>query len=511
MGNERTPLFEDQESSDSEDKESNAKKAKPPVRALNLTLSHEGLILPPRVEEAKLVRAPLFGEFAPGPKPEIIAEEHEDDDDDEEDEEKEAKSKQQETANAEVPLTAERANETDQEATQAADNTQPVAADAAPVSTEQFEDIMQQMGPEYTQATSGEELTPLEAAEEEPEQPQTTHPLTAGPAPMATEQARLEDEEDTPPVSATAGGGMPPLPPAPPPPGNVFNNYPLPATPNWNAAPAPTPAAGELRNTGGEKRNTHLSLIAAFLTGYVVKAYLEGRKRERLERETKRQMNERDEHIASLQANQQRLYEQLNARPETYDRPVQNRAPEARPAVPKVEQLPQPSTSEALPSIKAPDEKLFDEQGNEIVLQPGWRVERSAGGYAAVLNERNQVVYEAIHYGEAFRRDRRPEQLNPAAFGNNDAGSAPVGGSVGNDAGYASAPGGSIPLPPVADTPQPQPGQTYQPDEPAELEQADLNHRLPEPKNQLLAAATSPWLWTAVAVLLIIYFLAALA
>lgn len=150
----------------------------------------------------------------------------------------------------------------------------------------------------------------------------------------------------------------------------------------------------------------------------------------------------------------------------------------------------------------AQTQEIFDQNGNRIVLQPGWRVERSAGGYSVVVDKHNRVIHDAIRYGEAFKREQQREQLSDDVFAAARGGSA---GGAQDDSGLVSA------VPPVAGTGQggsaadPQSLLGYQP------AQVDLDHRLPAPRKPIREAALNPWLWTAVAILIIIYFVASLA
>jgi hypothetical protein len=107
------------------------------------------------------------------------------------------------------------------------------------------------------------------------------------------------------------------------------------------------------------------------------------------------------------------------------------------------------------------------------------------------------VVHDAIHYGEAFRRDQKREHLSDELFAALDDAAAAVS------------------TPPSNIVTTNQPGTAYDIANsgglPGQQPVADLKHRLPEPRNQLMGTLLSPWVWTAIAILIIIYFIAALA
>ncbi|HEY5805976.1 MAG TPA: hypothetical protein VIS56_01150 [Candidatus Saccharimonadales bacterium] len=309
-----------------------------------------------------------------------------------------------------------------------------------------------------------------------------------------------QEDQDSPAAhaSASAGGGMPPRPPADPssesasfgrpeePSSPVHDSFMF--SPNWNSTPSPVITAEQHKAAiddaeyVAEKRGLRRGLVAGFLTGYVLKAYLAKRKLERHEKATQKEIDKRDEQIAYLQK------EQLGrSQPQRhFEKPDGEPAPETLHPV----------------KISAEDQ-IFDKEGNEIVLQPGWRIERSSGGYSVVVDQYKRVVYDAIQYGEAFKRDQKREQLSDDVFA-----SLGAGGAFSTDtARTAAADDDSIFLPPVMSD-QSRAQQTALADQQQEV---DIQHRLPKPRNQVVATVASPWFWTAIAVLLIIYFIAALA
>lgn len=328
------------------------------------------------------------------------------------------------------------------------------------------------------------------------------------------EQGQGENAPSSAPASD--GGFIPPRPPIFPPTENApfdrpgepeplrrqFGNQFTPSQ-AWNNTPASVISIeqhnAELKDTkeAFEKRGLRRGLVAGFITGYVLKAYLANRKQARYEKASKKQINERSEQITHLQREQQKLSEQLTARTEEY-RQRQEQMIKNQPT--RFEKPTVAARAEVLPQAKTAEvEQIFDQEGNEIVLRPGWHVERSAGGYSVVLDEHNRIVHDAIHYGEAFKRDQKREQLSDNLFAS-VTGSTSIGNPRDNNLPqqmppiFNQLPSVQYPAPPVQQQPE-----------------VDLKHRLPKPRSQLISTVGNPWLWTAVAILIIIYFIAALA
>ncbi len=322
-------------------------------------------------------------------------------------------------------------------------------------------------------------------------------------------EAAEEDAETAASARSTSSGPSPTPPPIVPPPSAPqtsnqarafgWNTGPSPNTGfNFNTAPNPVAATAELlqdtaqeTERAAEKRALRKGLIAGFLTGYVVKAYIANRRHERYEKTAQKQINQRDEQIANFQREQQRLTEKMAAQTAEY----RSKEQLAKEQTARLEKL--HSTQEL--SKQPPEQHIFDQQGNEIILQPGWKVERSSGGYSVVLDEHNRIVHDAIRYGEAFKREQQREQLSDDVF-------ATLGGG-------ASASGpintGYGPVPPAGQAPG---GQPYgQSPIPASRGTVDLKHRLPQPRNRVAATLFGPWIWTIIAVLIIVYFIAQLA
>jgi uncharacterized membrane protein YgcG len=519
-------------------------------KVLNLTGRHEGNLVELRSQPETLpVPPPLF---------ELVNTEQKDD-------------KKKEEAPGYAPVTpveaplplAESSPEDDEE-----DDTpaKPVVVpDAAlPAPAPEFEDLMRQLGPEYAQATSDDTLDKLPGDEELPAPASAMPPVEA----VASSSAETDDEtEDAAPPPASSGTGRPPLPPPPPsrfasaanppPPPRSFNVAPAVPTPNWNIAPmaanmanlAPMiPVAGVVEAAiaaananrravrSAERRGFITGALVAGVTVYVLRGYFANRRLRRVQKTHEREIDQRDKQIDFMQSEQYKRDEQMTrlqeeqkrlrqevldqAQSYKYVQPKERVAGSPPAAVPfeasaasaaaemtqageRAAQPPGVSPAEAPVQI-APAEQLFDQQGNEITLQPGWHAERSAGGYVVVLDQHNRVVHDSVRYGKEFQREQQREQLGPtpsSAAGGGLAG----GGDVSGGGGAYTSP--SIPPGIVTHSPvdlshaltggQPQ--------------QADMQHRLPAPRHPVAAIIKSPWLWTAMAVLLIVYFIAALA
>lgn len=499
---ELTRFIEDDESSEEEDKKpEQGRWVRPPLVPRSLDL-HEGPQVSARAEVPETPPAPkvpLFEQVLTD-KPKTAETAAEDDDDDEEEDEE----KSSETVQAE---------ESTEEAADAAAVEQ--AGQPAPA---EFAEIMQGMGPEFEAATSGEQLE--EPAEVEPEEDQGILHVSHVEPGEASESAPQPMEEDideppVPPTTAGGGGGQPPTrPPYPTYPGPSPDRgpgfYPTPTevAPDQNAEqaatyrynvisqqqPEYTQAEMQRSKEDSERTGFRRGLVAGFITGYVLKAYLAGRKRERYEKATEKQMEAQDERFAHLQAEQQRTKTELADRLNRYKREQEQ---VARDNAARYERPASKPAPEAVPGENK--EEIFDREGNRIELQPGWRVERSAGGYSVVLDERNRVVHDAIQYGEAYQRDQKREQLSDDMFAALDSVAAA------HDAAYAAA-----------QSQQQQdsaPQTTYTPGMPpaGTVHEVDLQHRLEKPRSPFIATVSSPWLWTAIAFLIIIYFIAALA
>lgn len=280
-------------------------------------------------------------------------------------------------------------------------------------------------------------------------------------------------------------------PPSPVPPSYTPNPAPemRPYTPNTSAGPPTEQLASEIkdvRDTAEEarKRNLRLLIVAGAATGILLKAYIDGKARQ----------------LDAVKLGLDFVQDQLTSASKRTEQAAPR--PAERPAAPAAERPLPPQPAEVVAAAAQPEEQLFDMKGNQIILQPGWHVERSTGGYSVVLDEHNRVVHDAIHYGEAFRRDAKREHLDDDVFAALAGGGASGGGSAAGGNNLS----GQVTAQPSQPAPVPVPDSLLggQPT-------IDIEHRLPKPRSNPLSALVSPWLWMAIAILIIIYFVAALA
>ena len=477
-------------------------------------------LVPPRIPGQ---RPPMFESIAA----KISKKTGESDDDDEEEDDKEEQATASKQAGKESNQ-EENAAEPDQPGSEQKPVIRDVTDESRPESSQPERQAGDSAAGDPEQVATAESEKPSQAPYEGVlhirRQPESNKPESEPTEPAAQKAEETEPE----PPAAAAGGGSPPLPPVGPPtseagqsgrpetpePQPIFDRFR--AAESWNDSPperrepAVPPGisaeqhAKEVRGVeeNAEKRGLRRGLVAGFLTGYVLKAYLANRKAEHYKNVTRRQFDKRDEQISSLQREKQQLAERMAARAEEHRRRQQELLAGHNPGGFEQRPASKPAADESMPPIREVEpeqEQIFDSEGNEIVLKPGWHVERSAGGYSVVLDKHNRVVHDAIRYGEAFKRDKKREQLSEDVFASVGAAGAPA-----VDDSDTAAPG-TLPRPVASSrTQQPQTSAARQPD------QVDLNHRLPGPRSNLASAASSPWLWTAVALLIIVYFLAAL-
>lgn len=389
-----------------------------------------------------------------------------------------------------------------------------------------------QEGEEGTVVLGNEQLPEDAAVEASSDESPTPPELPSFPDIEPVAFADAAEPEPTNPLSTppSGGSGTPPPPPGGPPPfESGMANAPEPDPPMRGMAsiftpPSPNVAYGSAPNLVGnvaeqlqnalgtaeyvaEKRGLRRGLVAGFITGYLVKAYLARRKQERYQAETDKAFKKHDQQMSELQDQNHSLQERVSAQSDALERqkyaeqePTKEQAVLSPAAAPQRFERMAPAQPEAAPVPVQQHEQIFDQEGNEIILQPGWRVERSAGGYSVVLNERNQVMYEAIRYGKEYQQDRKHEQVSDTIF---DSDSNAAAAQAVDDAFAAVA----LPQLPAQDD---QTNAAYQYARDQQAGQFNDLQRS-KPGNQLKATVTSPWLWTAVAILIIIYFIAALA
>ncbi len=442
--------IEDDDSEDNEDK--NAPKRIDPKKLVNIPF-----VKPPETEMRATAEdlkrtvefiPPVFGETRASILPD--AEKAPDDDDEEEGEE----SKEETVAEAVEAGAA------------------PESEEAAPTTTSEMQEL---------------------AAEEMAHLREESTPAAAAPEATYVEPAAGEQEAEEPPAAPTGGSATPPPPRPPSSPGFFGRPEPSPVfRPSFEAPqesrPAPSSYSYERpavemrdldRHTEEErKRNLRLVVVAGVATGLLLKAYIDGKTKS---------YKEMLEPLKDMAVDMLTSHKRTDARVEKVEQ--------------KVDKISQPIPTESLPAIQQPQEQIFDMEGNPITLQPGWHVERSSGGYSVVLDRHNRVVYDAIQYGEAFKRDQKREQLDPDIYGTVDGGAHSAGAPPASEflASLPPALGGQTPeLTPESTTPE-----EYK--HPVETE-----HR-PAGQHSLLTAISVPWLLTAIAVLLIIYFVAALS
>ncbi len=395
---------------------------------------------------------PIFGEARARILPEAEKTEEDDEDDDEESKE----------AAAESPATAEEATET-------------VGAAAPPESEEAIPP-----SPAEMQELAEEEMAHLREESRAPAQE------------AARVEAVAEEPEAEEPPAAPSGGAAAPPPPPPPAESGFFGGSEPAPRPVFQSAfetpqesrPAPAFSSErplemrdlDRRTEEERSRNLRLVVVAGVATGILIKSYIDAKTKS-----YKEILEPLKDMAVDLLANQKRTDAKVEK--------VQQ----------KVERIAPPVATESLPPIQQPQEQIFDMEGNPITLQPGWRVERSAGGYSVVLDRHNRVIYDAIQYGEAFKRDQKREQLDPDVYGTVDQPSA--GAPPANDfaAGQPDLVSYTPKLTPESTTPEEYKHPVgYQSDGPS-------------PRRNLFSGVSLPWLLTAIAVLLIVYFIAALA
>jgi hypothetical protein len=431
---------------------------------------------PAPVPEAPLpFRPPLLAEIDPGKSVE------------QEDEDEDEKTEKVVEDEGEKPVEPEFSEFSESEST--IYDARPAPAQAE---KDQFEEIMEELGPEYAQAASGDELT-------EPVEARPTDVPETEPPERSTRAAEAEQPE---PVSSWGSSPVGPPPPRPPAEAG-YGPEPSPEQPRSyeamrQVAPAPVSPINferQLRDTEetAEKRGLRRGLIAGFITAYVLKSYLDGKRREREAKKVEKQFAVKDEQISHLQTEQQRLQAQMM-------RAAAERTPLGSPEA----SLERP-TAETLPPVKTvekfEDQEIYDQEGNRLVLQPGWHIEKSPGGYSVVLDEKGRLVENAIVYGEGFRIDAR-EKIKADSVAAAASGVLAGTAAVGASSGAAPVPEPTLPS-----------GQAdFEHELPAgPLPKPDINHRLPPPRNRIMTTIANPWLWTAIAILLIVYFLAALS
>lgn len=213
-------------------------------------------------------------------------------------------------------------------------------------------------------------------------------------------------------------------------------------------------------------------LATRVLTEVALRGFLDQRKQERYRNEPL--LHRQQEELTRMQEQQRQANERITAH-------FQREALQAQAAA-------------------GPEQQIVNQLGDRIKLEPGQHIERAPGGYSVVVGEDKKVAEGVIDYGDAARADLRRERLSDDMF-------APFG-AIGSSGGQDD--NGLAQLPSVTGQSPYTQGQHALP--PGYEDQVDLDHRLPEPRNTTIRdVALNPWLWLIVALLIIVYFVAALA
>ncbi len=311
-----------------------------------------------------------------------------------------------------------------------------------------------------------------------------------------------------------------------------------------------------------ERYGVRRGVVAGFITGWVVKQHLSNRKLHRIQQEHRQALREQQHHIAELDAAQAHLDERVRTQEQQIDRyryqpqtrieqpallspatPFEQAAAQAmfpsqgkQPMVPAVETLSpivsrpnnlpgeatqlQATTQTELPSTQPsvyketvpliqeidrqpPPDNRADQQ---VVQEPGQHLERS-GWYSAVVDEHGREIPGAIRYGEAHQREQRQERSPHGVTGQQQ--TKPGVPSQRYAGGGSSFVGGSTQHPQQMIS-SGQTGPSHQ--LPTGYDYADAQHRLPAKSVHSIASAiSSPWLWAGVVILLLTFFITALA
>lgn len=179
-----------------------------------------------------------------------------------------------------------------------------------------------------------------------------------------------------------------------------------------------------------------------------------------------------------------------------------NEQPEATPHPQRPEHLQQPAHEQYLHPAQqyhearaVPTAQVTNEEQllQPVALRQGERLVRSSGSYVEAVDRSGHVIHEAVEHGAEYTKDQKIERT-------------PVRADVGGPGVVGSGVFSGLGSTPLANSVQLDPSHEL-----GAGKSVDMQHRLPAPRNQFIATVTSPWLWTAIAILMIVYFLAALA
>lgn len=493
----------------------------------------------PQAEE-HIIPPPVVAEEAPLPQPstEALPDDEDDDDSEESDENAEPPTKQ---VVAPLPVAVE---------------------DIAPATTlsQDIEQAVQQpvIPAEQPAVPDVHEPLPVAVAETPVVEPATITPPESVVPPAVTYPSQppieraavpvqpLEEQPPYPPLSGAGGGQQPPRPPMPPGGAAGSPDYPGPTERRWpdegmsayaamgqpGLASYNTYPSFAQQQYGGDmvtRREFDRSMaesrrgrLARDLTLLALGWYLGHRKvkplREQVQALQKENVAQTDR-ITTLEGQQhttqQAIERQAAAVRQTYEQPYRQAAPTpfetasgpvSVTATPGVE-APRRPTPPVAPAGQENVPRIIGGDGQEIVLQEGQHFEVSAGGYGAVLDERNRVVEDAIQYGESFQQDRLPERM-PTPFGTQDARFKDAGGIVTGSGGGGG--GGGVPQATLSSGQVPQDHTLSAGPAAGRFPSEEAQHLLEAPKaNPVVAAITSPWLWLGVGILMIAFFAAA--
>ncbi|HSX00466.1 MAG TPA: hypothetical protein VLH38_05510 [Patescibacteria group bacterium] len=383
---------------------------------------------------------------------------------------------------------AERTNEDDDE--EAGDQDHPSAQphELHRPLNEQFEAIMRgEMGEDFTRLTSGDQLEePVQSVTPQPA-PATHHlpPLVSAPSASSESPAFYYSESESTDSSTPTppGGRVPPVVPFAGGPHGM-------RTPDASSG-APVDSSESFGATSSESKEQQedhkgRTFAAGFITGWVIKQHLANKKLAGFQETAEAKIKQRDEQINTMGFSRQTLQRKVD-RVEGQLQAVE-------------------TVHDAYPTAPRPPVEVASQATNETKayeVQHGQHVEHATGGgHNIIVDKHGHEVQNSIEYGEEFQFQRRQEQARASASDDNS------NNEDGED--VSSAP------------PSPPPG--YAPALSLESGQVDPAHSLPvgipsptvrqhllasKNSNPIVATIASPWLWAALVVLLLAFFVAA--
>jgi hypothetical protein len=455
---------DDKESSDEDGKDSKKEPKKKLVLPSPLVSRPPAEIIPPAP------RPPLFEQLVAQGKPEKDDEDKEKDTDEKDDAAESTTAGEPEAVEGET-LPAENAGE------------QPVAEQVAEAAAEAVPDDEWEGELRLHDQPEASAEQPLQAAEDEEETTALSQSRSTGSAFAATPLTTAPPS--TSPQAPSQG------------PSFGWNTAPSPNTGlAFNTAPAAPGAIesllGATKETerDAEKRGLRKGLVAGFLTGYVVRAYIANRKRERYEKTVQKQINQRDEQIANFQREQQRLTEKMAAQTAEYRSKEQLAKNQAA-------RFEKPRPAPELPK-QQPNSISLTEKATRLFCNPAGT--SSALSAVTAWFWTNTTVLSTTLFVTV-----KPLSVSNSASNSVMMSLPPWAVAHRQGPPLTTALGLSLPRPStgryaVWAGPTPGSGRTV-----------DLKTPPASPRNRVTATLFGPWVWTAVAILIIIYFIAALA